>query len=428
MGTYTVTATVAVDANNNSASSAATAFEIDPGSATELMVTLPGQTFAPVSGNSGTISSQTAGVAFDITLTVVDSGTNIVTSFPPGPYTVTYSGPDNSPSGTAPIYTTSVTFSGGQATLLPTTLFDAETTTITANVSGITGIASSNLTVNPSAATTIALTSGNDQSGTVNTALGSPFLVTVTDEYSNGVPNTSVTFAVATTPVGATGQSLSTVNGTTDVNGQSPSTLTLGNVQGTYTVTATSGTLSGSPLTFTATTPETSATAFVRGTNAELRIPISSILAPDSDPNPNGYTLTLAGVSSSTAGVTLYTNASFVLYTMSPDTDPSSDTFQYTVSDGHGGTAVGTVTVTIRTYNGETANFVSYSIDGSGNPTMTFAGIPGFSYNIQSSSVMPFSWTTLTTEIASSTDGLFDFTDMTVTEPGTTIFYRAINQ
>jgi len=108
-------------------------------------------------------------------------------------------------------------------------------------------------TITPGAAATIALTSGNNQSGTVGTALGSPFVVTVTDANGNPKSGTSVTFAVATTPSGATGQSLSTTSATTDSSGQASSTLTLGTKAGTYTVTATSGTLSGSPVTFTAT-------------------------------------------------------------------------------------------------------------------------------------------------------------------------------
>ena len=108
-------------------------------------------------------------------------------------------------------------------------------------------------TVNPGAAAAMALTSGNNQSGSRWAALASPLVVTVSDANGNPVTGTSVTFALGTVPAGATGQVLSTTSATTAANGQASTTLTLGNTAGTYTVTATSGTLSGSPVTFTAT-------------------------------------------------------------------------------------------------------------------------------------------------------------------------------
>ena len=108
-------------------------------------------------------------------------------------------------------------------------------------------------TVIAGAATTLTLTSGNNQSKQRSTLLTSPFVVTVTDANANPVSAISVAFAIATVPSGATGQSLSTTSTTTAANGQASSTLTLGNVAGTYTVTAASTGLTGSPVTFTAT-------------------------------------------------------------------------------------------------------------------------------------------------------------------------------
>ena len=108
-------------------------------------------------------------------------------------------------------------------------------------------------TVNPGAATTLTQTSGNNQTGNRWATLASPFVVTVADAYANPVSGTSVIFAIGTVPSGATLQSLSLTNTTTAVNGQTSTILTLGNMAGTYRVTAASGTLSGSPVTFTAT-------------------------------------------------------------------------------------------------------------------------------------------------------------------------------
>jgi adhesin/invasin len=95
-------------------------------------------------------------------------------------------------------------------------------------------------------------TSGSGQSAPVNTNLGSPFVITVTDGYGNAIAGTNVTFAITGAPGGASGQSLTVTNATTNASGQASSLLRVGSVAGTYTVTVTSGALVGSPLTFTA--------------------------------------------------------------------------------------------------------------------------------------------------------------------------------
>src|ERR1700722_11718514 len=93
---------------------------------TKMFVTLPGQTFTSGTGNSGTVTAQTAGTSFNITLTAVDAGNHTVTTYS-GTKTINYSGP-----GGAPTYTTSVNFVNGQATGVPVTLTLAQTATITA--------------------------------------------------------------------------------------------------------------------------------------------------------------------------------------------------------------------------------------------------------------------------------------------------------
>ena len=122
-------------------------------------------------------------------------------------------------------------------------------------------------TVNAGAAATLALVSGNSQSGQRSVALASPFVVRVTDAYTNPVSGISVTFAIASVPSGATGQSLSATATTTAATGQSSSTLTLGNLAGSYAVTATSAGLAGSPVTFTATATAGNYTLLASATN-----------------------------------------------------------------------------------------------------------------------------------------------------------------
>jgi adhesin/invasin len=116
--------------------------------ATQLIVTLPGQTFTSGTGNGGIVANETTGVSFNITLTAADGGNNI-DGLIDGPQTVSYSGPANAPGGATPTYTTTVTFVNGQATLLATTLVDAQTVKITPSVSGLTGVPSSSVTVVP---------------------------------------------------------------------------------------------------------------------------------------------------------------------------------------------------------------------------------------------------------------------------------------
>jgi len=99
----------------------------------------------------------------------------------------------------------------------------------------------------------IALTSGSPQSGAPGSVLPLPFVTTVRDFYGNPISGVPVNFAIDSAPGGATGQNLSATSVVTNANGQASSILTLGSVAGTYAVTASSGTLVGSPVSFTAT-------------------------------------------------------------------------------------------------------------------------------------------------------------------------------
>ena len=239
-----------------------------PGSTTGTLTALSGTANAyKITAASGT----PAGGASDaLTIKLVDSAGNTDTTFA-GDKTLTFSGLNNAPGGAVPTVTdktgtpqnlgvsTTISFTNGVSSAGgvlvaykaegPVTLAATDGTFSTTT----TGGAGASLTVSAGAAASIALTSGNSQSGTVTAALGSPFVVTVTDANGNPKSATSVTFAIATTPVGATGQTLSTTTTTTSGTGQASSTLTLGTKAGAYSVTATSSGLTGSPATFNAT-------------------------------------------------------------------------------------------------------------------------------------------------------------------------------
>jgi hypothetical protein len=87
-----------------------------------------------------------------------------------------------------------------------------------------------------------------------------PFVVTVKDSCDDPIGGVPVTYTITSFPVGGQGPSLSITSTTTLSNGQASSILTLGDEPGVYTVTAEVsglvGSLSGSPVVFTATAQE----------------------------------------------------------------------------------------------------------------------------------------------------------------------------
>ncbi len=108
-------------------------------SATKMTVTLPGQTAA----NTGTPTPQTSGTPFNVTLkAVLNDGTTVDTTYT-GPRNINFSGPTGNP-----VYPASVTFASGVGTA-SITLNKAETTTLSATDTLLTGIQSSSFAVNP---------------------------------------------------------------------------------------------------------------------------------------------------------------------------------------------------------------------------------------------------------------------------------------
>jgi hypothetical protein len=100
----------------------------------------------------------------------------------------------------------------------------------------------------PVTASTLTLVSGDNQTGTAGSPLSAPFTVKVTDGNGNPVAGVNVAFAVM-----AGGGTLSGALVATNGSGFASTTLTLGSAGGTNTVSASSGTLTGSPITLTAT-------------------------------------------------------------------------------------------------------------------------------------------------------------------------------
>jgi hypothetical protein len=167
------------------------------GAVTKLVVTLPGQTFTAGSGNSGTVTGQTAGTPFNITnIRAADQFFNIVTTYT-GSKTLSYSGP-----GGIPSYTTSVSFSTGtNTTTLATTLTKKETTAITVSDGTVTGPASSSLTVGSGAFAKLQLLLPGESAaaGTATGKTGTPTTATAGTAFNVTVNAVDANWNVVTT-------------------------------------------------------------------------------------------------------------------------------------------------------------------------------------------------------------------------------------
>lgn len=97
--------------------------------------------------------------------------------------------------------------------------------------------------------TTLALVSGNNQSGVVNTTLAQSLTVKTMDLYGNPIPNVNLTFLIAAYPPGSTGQALGSSGATTGLDGRASTSITLGRKTGTYIITARINALNSQELT-----------------------------------------------------------------------------------------------------------------------------------------------------------------------------------
>ena len=208
-------------------------------------------TLAAGAASKCTLNSQPSGATDGVALTgapivqlqdvggnnVSTSGVNVVASIATG-------------SGTLSGTTTVATNSSGQASfsnLIITGTVGSYTLSFTPT--GLTKVTSNSFTLAAGAASEIALSTGNNQVAVPSTAVAVNPSVVVTDIGNNPVSGIGVTFAI-----GGGGSSLTGGSATTNASGiATVGSWTLGSSVGANTLTATSGSLSGSPVTFNAT-------------------------------------------------------------------------------------------------------------------------------------------------------------------------------
>ena len=132
----------------------------------------------------------------------------------------------------------------------------AGTETATATLSGATGSpVTFTATATPGPVTQLIRVSGNNQTGITNAALASPIVVKAGDQFGNGVSGVTVTWQVTSGAASVTPPS-----GPTDASGNAQRTVTIGATSGSVTITATSTGLTGSPVTFQATSYDAAVT------------------------------------------------------------------------------------------------------------------------------------------------------------------------
>jgi len=197
---------------------------------------------------------------------------------------------------------------------------------------------------------------------------------------------------------------------------------------GTYTVSAAYagdgnfvGTTNTLPVTLVLNTPPVAgADSIERYPLAGVKVEVATLLTNDTD--ADGDLLTLDSVDAvSVAGGTISQSNGWIHYTP-PVGYTNADSFNYTIVDGRGGSAVGTVSVNIKDDQGLTDN-VSIEDLGGGSYRVQFVGVPGRQYVIQySDGLEPPSWTDLTT-VTADDQGRGETID-TPPGGGLTRFYR----
>lgn len=151
-----------------------------------------------------------------------------------------------------------------------------------------------------------------------------------------------------------------------------------------------------------------------------VKVAVATLLANDSDIDGDTVAFVSAGPA---AHGTVSVSGGMVFYTPTAGW-LTGDSFTYSINDGHGGAATGTVTVAIASDNAQGQNIAKLELQPNGSMKVTFNGILGTSYHIQScDNLAAGSWTNRATVTADSL-GRFEFTDPGPLPPQR--FYRCV--
>jgi hypothetical protein len=318
--------TTAIVATQGTVGGTSTSFLVNPGNASTFNVPNPG--------------TQTAGTAFNETLTALDAYGNTATGYT-GAKTVAFTGPSNSPAPNNPSYPPTVTFTNGVGTA-SITLVDAQTTTLTATQSTITGT-SGTFVVNPGNASTFSVANPGTQTA------GAPFNETVTavDAYGNTATGYTGAKTVAFTgPSNSPGGNNPSYPPTvTFTNGVGTASMTLVDAQ-TTSLTATQGTITGTSGTFVVNASNVNKLVITSGpvsgsTSSTANLGPITVQEQDTFGNATTTAETVTLSSTGSTGVFAATQGGSPITTVNIPSGSSAATFWY------GNSTAGTPTITV---------------------------------------------------------------------------------
>jgi len=141
-----------------------------------------------------------------------------------------------------------------------------------------------------------------------------------------------------------------------------------------------------------------------------VKVSLATLLANAGDADGDPLALTLTNASAN--GGTIIINDAWAFYTPAAGYT-NTDSFTYTVSDGYGGSATGTVTVAIEVDTAPGQNLAITALGG-GSYLISGSGIPGRAYRMQyTDSLAPANWLDiLDGSVAADNTGAFHFTDL----------------
>ena len=156
-------------------------------------------------------------------------------------------------------------------------------------------------------------------------------------------------------------------------------------------------------------------------TNLPVAISINKLKAGDSDPDGNTLSIT-AAMNPQPSGASVSFGETTITYTPLADFN-GAGSFDYTLNDGHGGTATVTVSVTVSVNNvGSTIGSLVVLSDPT-RVVLTASGKPSTAYIIQKSDNGGVDWSNYDT-VTSAANGVLIYTD-TAPNPNNRIYRLA---
>lgn len=153
-----------------------------------------------------------------------------------------------------------------------------------------------------------------------------------------------------------------------------------------------------------------------RSSGDDIKIDIRQLLANDFDPEAGNLIVQLPGFSD--AGVPLQVQGDWIFYIHN---SPNPDFITYTVSDPFGATSSGRIDIQIAGPDNQATTRLRIAVDGSG-AHLTFAGIKGRNYQVQSRDQIDDPWIDRAAAVELGL-GRFRFDDST---GNVTRFYRVV--